>query len=114
MTIICVFRLFEPDGTLSEQSFFLANSLQASGGPFFPDRQGFLNPRFIDNSIRGLLRSPVESVDVYVAEDIHSKMFRYRIIFKLTYSCIMLLDYGIRQMMFLIITDFRATLWGLI
>ena len=72
-------RLFEPDGTLSEQSFFLANSLQASGGPFFPDRQGFLNPRFIDNSIRGLLRSPVESVDVYVADDIHSKMFRYTI-----------------------------------
>ena len=83
---MCVFRLFEPDGTLSEQSFFLANSLQASGGPFFPDRQGFLNPRFIDNSIRGLLRSPVESVDVYVAEDIHSKMFRFTIIILMLYA----------------------------
>ena len=70
-------RLFEPDGTLSEQSFFLANSLQASGGPFFPDRQGIINNKlFIDNSIRGLLRSLVESVDSSIAKDIHSKMFR--------------------------------------
>lgn len=70
-------ELFEADGSLSDQSFSLANSLQASGGPFFPDRQGFLNPRFLDNAMRGLLRSNLESVDRSFSEAVHGQMFRF-------------------------------------
>lgn len=70
-------ELFEPDDTLSQQSFFLADSLQQAGGPFFPDRQGITTNRlFIDNVMRGLLRSLAETVDSSITRDIHSRLFR--------------------------------------
>ncbi len=64
------FRLYEADGTKSRQSYFVADSFNT--GAF-----RLLNPTFIDNALRGLTRSPAQSVDECFADDLTSQLFRY-------------------------------------
>ena len=63
-------RLYEADGTKSLQSYFLANSFNTGGFRL-------LNPTFLDNAIRGLIFTPVQSVDECFADDVTSQLFRY-------------------------------------
>uniref|UniRef100_A0A0P5ACT7 Double oxidase: two peroxidase domains n=1 Tax=Daphnia magna TaxID=35525 RepID=A0A0P5ACT7_9CRUS len=62
-------KLFEADGTGSDQSFFLGNS-------FLTGSFRLLNPKFIDNALRGQLLVPAHSVDECFAPDITSQLFR--------------------------------------
>ncbi|XP_032794174.2 peroxidase isoform X6 [Daphnia magna] len=62
-------KLFEADGTASNQSFFLGNS-------FLTGAFRLLNPKFIDNALRGQLLTPAQSVDECFAPDVTSQLFR--------------------------------------
>ncbi|KAI9556896.1 hypothetical protein GHT06_016690 [Daphnia sinensis] len=62
-------RLYEADGSESSQSFFLGNSFITGG-------VRLLHPTFIDNALRGLLRTQAQSVDENFAEDVTSLLFR--------------------------------------
>ena len=64
-----VFRLYEADGTRSNQSYLLGTS--------FGTATRLLNPNFIDNAIRGLLKSPAQTVDECFADDITSQLLKY-------------------------------------
>lgn len=61
-------RLYEADGTRSNQSFLLGNS--------FNSATRLLNTNFIDNALRGLMRTPAQSVDECFADDITSQLLR--------------------------------------
>ncbi|KAI9560223.1 hypothetical protein GHT06_014237 [Daphnia sinensis] len=62
-------RLYEADGSESVQSYLLANS-------FNTGTTRLLNPTFIDNALRGLLRNLVNAVDNCFADDVTSQLFR--------------------------------------
>ncbi|XP_045034963.1 chorion peroxidase isoform X2 [Daphnia magna] len=62
-------KLYEVDGSESPQSFFLANS-------FNTGTTRLLNPTFIDNALRGLLRNLVNAVDNCFPDDVTSQLFR--------------------------------------
>ncbi|XP_057373484.1 chorion peroxidase-like [Daphnia carinata] len=62
-------RLYEADGSESSQSFLLGNSFITGG-------TRLLHPTFVDNALRGLLRTQAQSVDENFAEDITSLLFR--------------------------------------
>ncbi|XP_059350178.1 chorion peroxidase-like [Daphnia carinata] len=62
-------KLFEADGTASNQSFFLGNS-------FLTGAYRLLNPKFLDNALRGQLLTPAQSVDECFAPDVTSQLFR--------------------------------------
>lgn len=62
-------RLYESDGSRSNQSFSLRDAFSNAGPPV-------LQPRFIDNVIRGLLQTPVQSVDHCFPDDITSMLFK--------------------------------------
>ncbi|XP_057365506.1 peroxidase-like [Daphnia carinata] len=61
-------RLYEADGTRSNQSFFL--------GSTFNNATRLLYTNFFDNAIRGLTRSPAQTVDECFADDITSQLLR--------------------------------------
>lgn len=62
-------RLYEADGTRSDQSYFLSDS--------FFDGARLLYPTFMDNALRGLTQTPVQTVDQCFADDITSQLFKY-------------------------------------
>jgi peroxidase len=64
-----VFRLYEAERTRSNQSYLPGTS--------FGTATRLLNPNFIDNAIRGLLKSPAQTVDECFADDITSQLLKY-------------------------------------
>ncbi|KAI9560225.1 hypothetical protein GHT06_014239 [Daphnia sinensis] len=61
-------RLYEADGTRSNQSFFLGSS--------FNTATRLLYSNFFDNALRGLTRSPAQTVDECFADDITSQLLK--------------------------------------
>ncbi|XP_046655289.1 peroxidasin-like [Daphnia pulicaria] len=59
-------RVYEADGTRSNQSYLLGTS--------FGTATRLRNPNFIDNAIRGLLKTPAQTVDECFADDITSQL----------------------------------------
>lgn len=62
-------RLYEANGSKSLLSYFLADSFNSVVSRL-------LTPKFIDNALRGLLRTQAQSVDECFADDLTSQLFR--------------------------------------
>ena len=69
MYIFVKSRLYEADGSRSNLSYFLSDS-------FFNGAR-LLNPAFIDNALRGLTQTPVQTIDQCFADDVTSQLFKY-------------------------------------
>jgi peroxidase len=61
--------VYEADGTRSNQSYLLGTS--------FGTATRLRNPNFIFNAIRGLLKTPAQTVDECFADDITSQLSKY-------------------------------------
>lgn len=69
--LICCYRLYEANGTVSSQSFSLVDGFLGQ----LNDR--FFTKTFLDNVLRGLTNEPLKQVGPSFATSVHSQLFGY-------------------------------------
>ena len=69
-------RLFERNGKLSDQSYFMGDEINSIAGPHWRPNNLLTKPTFMDNLLRGLLRTYNERADDDFASFITGQLFK--------------------------------------